>query len=94
MTTDTPTRTPEMGGTAKWAKGPLTSPTPTSGANPDGPAHPFDDYAPDLTWVRLRLEDANRAFSQGCYDDMRDCLSLANGMMRYLDMRERQEAAS
>ena len=64
-----------------------------AGGSTSLPGLPADVFEPDMGWVRIRLEDANRAFSHGCYEDMRDALALANGMMRYLAMLP-DEAAS
>ena len=110
MTNDTPTRTPEMGGTAKWAGSDHTSPASTSGANPDGPAHPSEHrytypatpkgMEPDAlvrvwtTNIGIALEDAMDCRGRGKYDEADTMTRLADAMLRYLELRERQETAS
>ncbi len=51
-------------------------------------------YEPSRLWVKLRLEDANEAFADNNLDKARLATDLADGMMRYLELRQREEAAS
>lgn len=51
-------------------------------------------YEPHALWVKLRLEDANEAFARSDYDKARLATDLADSMMRYLELRQREEAAS